>query len=132
MAILSVRYLWRARTRGGFPYSVEHMAGGDHVQVNRLKPRAPIFAYMEHAQFVKVSCRSNYCGVFMRDSERTCSLSFSLHSSGVSSMELRVLEHPPQLWHNSQLSTSAQILSMIIDNWQLLPTINLLASKIHS
>ena len=55
-----------------------------------------------------------------------------LMSSGVSSMELRVLEHPPQLWHNSQLSTSAQILSMIIDNWQLLPTINLLASKIRS
>ena len=54
-------------------------------------------------------------------------------ASGVSSMELRVLEHPPQLWHNSQLSTSAQILlSMIIDNWQLLPTINLLASKIRS
>ena len=52
--------------------------------------------------------------------------------SGVSSMELRVLEHPPQLWHNSQLCTSAQILSMIIDNWQLLPTINLLASKIRS
>ena len=47
-------------------------------------------------------------------------------------MELRVLEHPPQLWHNSQLSTSAQILLMIIDNWQLLPTINLLASKIRS
>ena len=43
-----------------------------------------------------------------------------------------MLEHPPQLWHNSQLSTSAQILSMIIDNWQLLPTINLLASKIRS
>ena len=43
-----------------------------------------------------------------------------------------MLEHPPQLWHNSQLSISAQILSMIIDNWQLLPTINLLASKIHS
>ena len=42
-------------------------------------------------------------------------------TSGVSSMELRVLEHPPQLWHNSQLSTSAQILSMIIDNWQLVP-----------
>ena len=52
--------------------------------------------------------------------------------SGVSRMELRVLEHPPQLWHNSQLSTSAQILSMIIDNWQLLPTINLLASKFRS
>ena len=43
-----------------------------------------------------------------------------------------MLEHPPQLWHNSQLSSSAQILSMIIDNWQLLPTINLLASKIRS
>ena len=56
----------------------------------------------------------------------------SIMCSGVSSMELRVLEHPPQLWHNSQLSTSAQILSMIIDNWQLLPTINLLASKIRS
>ena len=28
------------------------------------------------------------------------------HASGVSSMELRELEHPPQLWHNSQLSSS--------------------------
>ena len=37
---------------GGFPYSVEHMAG----EVNRLKPRAPIlYAYTEHAQFVNVS-----------------------------------------------------------------------------
>ena len=57
---------------------------------------------------------------------------WSLNVSGISNMELRVLEHPPQLWHNSQLSTSAQILSMIMDNWQLLPTINLLASKIRS
>ena len=39
---------------GGFPYSVEHMAGT--VKVNRLKPRAPIlYAYTEHAQFVDVS-----------------------------------------------------------------------------
>ena len=32
----------------------------------------------------------------------------------------------------SSVATSAQILSMIIDNWQLLPTINLLASKFRS
>ena len=43
---------------GGFPCSVQHMgdmAGGGHVRVNRLKPRAPIYAYTEHAQFVDVS-----------------------------------------------------------------------------
>ena len=40
---------------GGFPCSVKHMAGGDHVRVNRLKPRAPIYACTEHAQFVDVS-----------------------------------------------------------------------------
>ena len=34
---------------GGFPYSVEHMA-----TCNRLKPRAPIYACTEHAQFVDV------------------------------------------------------------------------------
>ena len=35
---------------GGFPYSVEHMAG------EGLKPRAPtLYAYTEHAQFVDVS-----------------------------------------------------------------------------
>ena len=50
----------------------------------------------------------------------------SFHISGVSSMELRVLEHPPQLWH---LSSSVIDIVMIIDNWQLLPTINLLASE---
>ena len=39
---------------GGFPYSVEHVAGD--ATVNRLKPRAPIlYAYTEHAQFVDVS-----------------------------------------------------------------------------
>ena len=38
---------------GGFPYSVEHMAGEGP---NRLKPRTPIlYAYTEHAQFVNVS-----------------------------------------------------------------------------
>ena len=53
------------------------MAGGGHVRVNRLKLRAPIFVYTEHAQFVNVSYSSNYGGVFMRDSG--CSLSCSLH-----------------------------------------------------
>ena len=55
MAILSVRFLWRARSLGGFPYSVEHTAGGGHVRVNRLKPRTPIYAYTEHAQFIDVA-----------------------------------------------------------------------------
>ena len=40
---------------GGFPYSVEHMAG-EGQRCNRFKPRAPIlYAYTEHAQFVDVS-----------------------------------------------------------------------------
>ena len=32
-----------------------HMAGKGHVRVNRLKPHALIYAYMEHAQFVTVA-----------------------------------------------------------------------------
>ena len=32
MAILSVCFLWRARTLGGFPYSIQHMAGGGHIR----------------------------------------------------------------------------------------------------
>ena len=40
---------------GEFPYSVKHMAGGGHIRVNRLKPRAPIYTYTEHAQLVEVS-----------------------------------------------------------------------------
>ena len=40
---------------GGFPCSVQHMAGGGHVRVNRLKPSAPIYAYTENAQFINVS-----------------------------------------------------------------------------
>ena len=39
---------------GVFPYSVEHMAGGGHVRVNRLKLHAPIYVYTENAQFVDV------------------------------------------------------------------------------
>ena len=54
MAILSVRFLWRARTLGDFLFSLAYGSGG-HVRVNRLKPRAPIYAYTEHAQFVDVS-----------------------------------------------------------------------------
>ena len=59
MAIFSVRFLWQARTRGDFPiqsiYSTWQALGGGHVRVNRLEPRAPIYAYTEHAQFVDVS-----------------------------------------------------------------------------
>ena len=59
MAIFSVRFLWQARTRGDFPiqsiYSTWQVQGGGHVRVNRLEPRAPIYAYTEHAQFVDVS-----------------------------------------------------------------------------
>ena len=40
---------------GDFPIYSKHMAGGGHVRVNRLKPRAPIYAYTEHAQLVDVS-----------------------------------------------------------------------------
>ena len=40
---------------GDFPLQSRHMAGGGHVRVNRPKPRAPIYAYTEHAQFVDVS-----------------------------------------------------------------------------
>ena len=40
---------------GGFPYSVEHVAG-EGQPAHELKPRAPIlYAYTEHAQFVNVS-----------------------------------------------------------------------------
>ena len=52
MAILPVRFLWRARTRGDFPI---HMASGGHVRVNRLKPRASIYAHTDHAQSVDLS-----------------------------------------------------------------------------
>ena len=41
---------------GGSLFILAHGSGG-HVWVNRLKPCAPIYAYMymEHAQFVDVS-----------------------------------------------------------------------------
>ena len=52
MAILPVRFLWRARTRGDFPIQSRHMASGGHVRVNRLKPRASIYVHTEHAQSV--------------------------------------------------------------------------------
>ena len=54
-------------------------------------------------------------------------------TSGVPRGVLRVLEHPPQLWHNSQFSSSViNIVTDNFDDWKLLPTINLLASKIRS
>ena len=42
--------------------------------------------------------------------------------SGVSSMELRELEHPPQFWHNSQLSSS--LTTIFTDNRKLAATTN--------
>ena len=42
--------------------------------------------------------------------------------SGVSSMELMELEHPPQLWHNSQLSSS--LTTIFTDNRKLAATTN--------
>ena len=49
---------------GGFPYSVEHMAGEGH----RLKPRAPILYAYTVCQCVLVQI---YGGIFMRDSGRS-------------------------------------------------------------
>ena len=50
-AFFSERALW-----GDFPIqSSTWHAGGGHVRVNRLKPRAPLYTYTEHAQFVNVS-----------------------------------------------------------------------------
>ena len=40
-----------------------------------------------------------------------------VHVSGVSKGGLRVLEHPPQLWHNSQISSS--VATIYADNRQL-------------
>ena len=56
-------FLWRASTLGGFPYSVQHMAGQDHVQVNRLMLHAPILSNTEHTQFINVS-EVEWCDTF--------------------------------------------------------------------
>ena len=42
--------------------------------------------------------------------------------SGVSSMELRELEHPPQLWHNSK--TSISVTTIVTHNRKLVATTN--------
>ena len=42
--------------------------------------------------------------------------------SGVSSMELRELEHPPQLWHNSKISIS--VTTIVTHNRKLVATTN--------
>ena len=44
------------------------------------------------------------------------------HISGVSKGGLRVLEHPPQLWHNSQISSS--VATLYADNQQLVARTN--------
>ena len=45
------------------------------------------------------------------------SMHFAL-ASGMSKGGLRVLEHPPQLWHNSQISCS--VATVYADNQQLI------------
>ena len=71
-------------------------------------------SYMSRCQYSSIEeWRSYICAKFLATPLIKGLRSYAYEDSGVSSMELRVLEHPPQLWHNSQLSTSAQILSMI-------------------
>ena len=75
MAILSVRFLWRARSWGDFPiqsttWQVEvtsRLTGSSH---------APQYSRIRSMRSLSMSPSSNYDGVFMRDSG--CSLSFSL------------------------------------------------------
>ena len=43
-------------------------------------------------------------------------------SSGVSKRGLRVLKHPPQLWHNRQISSS--VATVYADNRQLVARTN--------
>ena len=46
-------------------------------------------------------------GIIMKTYEYHESKSYDIHGTcrGVSSGELRGLEHPPKVWHNSQLSS---------------------------
>ena len=50
---LSSLSLARELSEGISLYSLAHGSGG-HVRINWLKPRAPIYTYTEHAQFVGV------------------------------------------------------------------------------
>ena len=54
MVILSVHFLWRAHTLGGFPYSVQHMAAQVEVTSGSTGQAAHpnIDVYTERAQFV--------------------------------------------------------------------------------
>ena len=51
---LSSLSLASAHSGGISLYSLAHGSGG-HVRVNWLKPRAPVYACTEHAQFIDVS-----------------------------------------------------------------------------
>ena len=72
MAIFSVRFLWRAGTRGDFPIQSEHMAGeGQPAQAARPN--------IVHVYGACAVCRCVlvriYGGVFMRDSGRSLFIS---------------------------------------------------------
>ena len=81
--------LWQARTLGDFPIhsSTWHgMAGGSHIQVNWLKPCAPILCNTEHAQLVDVSkvhnggVQQRSAVLYMRDMrDEGCSITSLLH-----------------------------------------------------
>ena len=76
MAILSVRFLWRARTRGDFPiqfstWQVEVTSGSTGSS------RTPQYSRIRSMRSLSMCPSSNYGGVFMRDSGR--SLCFSLY-----------------------------------------------------
>ena len=79
MEILSVRFLWRARTLGGNPYSV---AGGGHVcvRVNRLNQRAPNIMQYGTCTFCQCAEVDNggvlQHGVIFSMRDEGCSLSF--------------------------------------------------------
>ena len=65
--------LSRARVQGGFPYSVEHMAGGGQP----VQAACQCYTRIQSMCSLSMCPSLNYGGVFMRDSG--CSLSFSYH-----------------------------------------------------
>ena len=66
MVILSVHFLWQARTQGGFPYSAEHMAGEGHnlvpvgQPVQAVRPNTCIYGAHTVCQGVLVRIMAAY------------------------------------------------------------------------
>ena len=70
-----------------------------HDQLRVIRPErlyAPKSKLLYHICWIKVGIAEKF------DGENFASMAkVTISASGVSSTELRVLEHPPQLWHNS-------------------------------